>query len=142
MSGGNDATTGEGATLLRRVSLKSTCWKPEQNRLESAAFLANARDSDGISLFRSSAATPQDVAWLGFIGNDYFVVEISEEAFVARGLTVADTPGPIPGHVSISELNSSNVKDAASSEHRHALAKQFLRVHGPYQGRTPKPPRP
>lgn len=141
MSGGNDATTGESATLLRRVSRKSTSWKPEQDRLESTAFHAFPRDIDGISLYRSNLVTPEDLASIGFVGEEYFVVEIPEEVFVARGLTIADTPGPIPGHVSIVELNSANVNDAVSSEHRHALAKQFLRVHGPFQGRTPKPPR-
>ena len=73
--------------------------------VERVAFNPSKRDIDGISLFRETLSSVQEVAVAGANPKGYFVARLRVSDIYALGLTLVPTDGPLPGHVIIPEIN-------------------------------------
>jgi hypothetical protein len=70
-----------------------------------AAFKPTESDRDGLSVFRERFVSPCEVASGGRTPGVYFVVRLAVQDLRRLNLSVLPTPGPLPGHAVIPELN-------------------------------------
>ncbi len=93
--------------VLRRVHLQY--YKPNAPvRIDRGAFKPTPSDVDGISLYRASRVSAQQVQGERGKPENYAVVRLSARAVLALGvrLSPAERPDdPLPGHMVIPELN-------------------------------------
>jgi hypothetical protein len=70
-----------------------------------AAFKPTDSDRDGLSVYRERFVSPLDVAAAGRSPGAYYVVRLAVQDLQRLNLSVVATPGPLPGHAVIPELN-------------------------------------
>lgn len=68
-------------------------------------------DDDGISMFRVSHKTPQQLLENAKGKHGYYVLRFQVKELIAMGLTPTPTGDPLGGHVSIPELSLGAVRD-------------------------------
>jgi hypothetical protein len=70
-----------------------------------AAFKPTESDRDGLSVFRERFVSPSEVASGGRTPGVYYVVRLAVQDLQRLDLSVLPTPGQLPGHAVIPELN-------------------------------------
>jgi hypothetical protein len=70
-----------------------------------AAFKPTESDQDGLSVYRERFVSPSEVAAGGRTSGAYYVVRLAVQDLHRLSLSVVPTPGPLPGHAVILELN-------------------------------------
>jgi hypothetical protein len=70
-----------------------------------AAFKPTESDSEGLSVYREQFVSPSEVASGGRTPGVYCVVRLAVQDLRELNLSVVPTPGPLPGHAVIPELN-------------------------------------
>lgn len=130
-----DEGVGEDEWLLRRI--QEDQGPTENNRRPSAlAFRPHReRDLDGLSLYRESFVSPEELAKWGRKDRRYFVARILVRDVQELGMSVrvvADPHGK-PGHVILPELNATNRKELLQLGWQERLA-DLCETMGPYTG--------
>jgi hypothetical protein len=90
--------------LLRRIH-KSHFDKSLPIPIQPVAFKPTDSDEDGLSVFRERFTSAIEVARSGRAVDSYYVVRLPVGSLLDLGLTVKPTPGDLPGHAVIVELN-------------------------------------
>ena len=110
--------------------------------LSPKAFRPLPGDVDGISLTRARyGSSPQNVGEDGFVGREYYVIEISAGDIESIGLTLR--PDPLPdnsGHAVIPKLNYASVTVPEVLGLMNAMRQLPYKAHGPFVGKKPKNP--
>jgi hypothetical protein len=70
-----------------------------------ASFKPTESDQDGLSVYRERFVSPFEVAATGRTPGAYYVVRLAVQDLQRLNLSVVPTPGPLPGHAVIPELN-------------------------------------
>jgi hypothetical protein len=82
--------------------------KPHRN-----GFRPNDNDTDGISLYEASQVSAEELKQNARKPpEEYRVARLSESQILALGLTLSPTPGDLPGHHVIPEINTSDYKSS------------------------------
>jgi hypothetical protein len=109
-----DEDVDPGETILRRIpSEHFDASLP--NPVSPNAFRPSGDDIDGISLYREAFVSPLQVARKARRpASTYVVARLQARDVMALGLTIVPTPGNLPGHVSLPEINTASYNDKTS----------------------------
>lgn len=120
-------------TLYRRIPVSNNWY--DSSGLSPEAFRPNRRDTDGISLSRSLAREPMEVAKLGKNPKGYYIARLNAGRLMSAGFQIRPDPRPEdPGHCLLVDLKyDASRKSPASSQLKFDLAKKFCEgVDGPF----------
>jgi hypothetical protein len=73
--------------------------------IQPVAFKPTESDVDGLSVFRERFVSPAEVAAAGRTPGAYHVARLAVRDLQALRLTVVPSPGELPGHAVLAELN-------------------------------------
>ena len=122
--------------LLRRVPLAQATDGPAAAPL-AVAFAPSDRDADGISLYRETMHSPEEVAAMRTMStNPIYIARIRVGDVREGGMTVRNCPLPDQaGHVVIPELNAGNRRSHEATGKKEYLARVAeLPLLGPLGG--------
>lgn len=99
-------------SVYRRIH-KNQCAIRGPQIILPAGFRPSQQDTAGLSVYRESFVTAQEVAAAGRKPGEYYVVRLSVGALLGLGLTVVadEQPQGPPGHASIPELSLAAYQD-------------------------------
>jgi hypothetical protein len=89
------------------------------------AFAPTPVDTDGISVFRRSSVTPEEVRDAARKPAENYVAGLEVGAVRALGLSVVPTEGELPGHCSIPEITHASYNDKAQKNAQKELTKKL-----------------
>jgi hypothetical protein len=112
-----------GESILRRILRNSDSYDPSLPLPVSAfAFRPNQQDTDGISLFRELLSSADRVAASARKpASSYVVARLKAADMFSLGLSLRPTPGDLPGHVVIPEINSGAYQDKTDKTKRRRI---------------------
>jgi len=131
--------------VYRRITVSSNYFKATRTPpLSASAFKPVSRDTDGISLTRKNyVSSPKDAAAGGFLGKDYYVIEMRAGDIESIGVTIK--PDPKPGNIGHAIIPEIRIQDADTDrvlEAMNAARNLPFACHGPFPGTKPQPPQP
>lgn len=130
---GNRISIADDETVYRRIPVAAGWF--DGHGVSPSAFSPNENDTEGLSVYRASFLTAEQVALTGRSSQGYYVAALRVGDIRAAGLSVEDDDpaGVDPGHAKIAELNARVRRSESVQRWKVHLAKQLvLRVEGPF----------
>jgi hypothetical protein len=102
-------------SVFRRIPIIPNSYDPSlATPVGALAFRPTDDDVDGISLYRELFVSAQDVARSARKPASFYVVaRLNAAEILALDVRLVPTPGNLPGHVSIPEINKKDYADKA-----------------------------
>jgi len=128
--------------VYRRVAERTNYYKRDRNPpLSDSAFKPLTFDTDGISFTRANYVSgPSAAAELGYVGKNYYIIELNAGDLMELGITFKPDPGPDEkGHAVIPELNIGEIDSDFVATTIDGARKLPFTVHGPFPGSRPPP---
>lgn len=124
--------------VYRRIPANSDYYVPSLPvPIQRVAFRPNERDVDGLSVFRTSFVSAQELANSGRKPGNYYITQLSVRAIVDLGLTLVPDPqeDQLPGHCLIPELSF----DAAEQDKNRSkeIQRELAKIASKYVVHSP-----
>ena len=104
--------------VLRRLSVAPNTFNADSNpRIQPGAFRPSSQDQDGLSVFRASTITPEELVGRARSASaQYYVVRLQINRLKDLGFELVEDPQDgLPGHMLIPEINTNEYEGKDSS---------------------------